>query len=291
MDITLARTFLEIVATGRFQRAAERLHVTQTAVSARVRALEELLGRPLFVRNKSGASLTPAGEQFSRYASTLVQVWERARHQVAVPTGRQGVLTVGSEQSLWDPSARLVAAHAHGGAAPGLANRGRRFAESARPRRRRRPRHRHRLRAPASPGSAHRAADRGEAGHGHDFAEGRDAQACRIRVRRLGQRVRGPAQPGVSRSLECRGGRRSGAARPRVRACRRRRRLLSAQRRSRPSETSAAVSGARRAGVSLPGLCRLRRRRRRTDHQARARHFRDVSAAAPRTRRSAKKKK
>jgi DNA-binding transcriptional LysR family regulator len=103
MDINLARTFLEIVATGNFQRAAERLHVTQTAVSARVRALEELLGRKLFVRNKSGASLTSAGEQFLRYAQTLVQVWERARHQVAVPPGRRAVVTVGGELSLWDP--------------------------------------------------------------------------------------------------------------------------------------------------------------------------------------------
>jgi DNA-binding transcriptional LysR family regulator len=103
MDINLARTFLEIVATGNFQRAAERLHVTQTAVSARVRTLEELLGRKLFVRNKSGALLTPAGEQFLRYAQTLVQVWERARHQVAVPPGRRAVVTVGGELSLWDP--------------------------------------------------------------------------------------------------------------------------------------------------------------------------------------------
>jgi DNA-binding transcriptional LysR family regulator len=103
MDITLARTFLEIAAAGSFQRAAERLHVTQTAVSARVRALEDLLGRKLFLRNKSGASLTPAGEQFMRYAQTLVQVWERARHQVAVPPGRRAVVTVGGELSLWNP--------------------------------------------------------------------------------------------------------------------------------------------------------------------------------------------
>ena len=103
MDINLARTFLEIVATGNFLRAAERLHVTQTAVSARVRTLEELLRRKLFVRNKSGASLTTAGEQFLRYAQTLVQVWERARHQVAVPPGRRAVVTVGGELSLWDP--------------------------------------------------------------------------------------------------------------------------------------------------------------------------------------------
>lgn len=103
MDINLARTFLEIVSSGSFLRASERLHITQTAVSARVRSLEELLGRPLFVRNKSGASLTSAGEQFHRYATLLVQVWERARHQVAVPPGRRAVLTVGCELSLWDP--------------------------------------------------------------------------------------------------------------------------------------------------------------------------------------------
>lgn len=103
MDILLARTFLEIVSSGNFMRAAERLHVTQTAVSARVRTLEELLGRRLFVRNKAGASLTPAGDKFMRYARTLVQAWEQARHQVAVPPGRRAVLTMGCEISLWEP--------------------------------------------------------------------------------------------------------------------------------------------------------------------------------------------
>lgn len=52
MDVTLERTFLEIVGSGSFLRAAERLHVTQTAVSARVKSLEELLGRQLFVRDR-----------------------------------------------------------------------------------------------------------------------------------------------------------------------------------------------------------------------------------------------
>src|SRR5690349_11148502 len=103
MDIALARTFLEIVGAGNFARAAERLHVTQTAVSVRVRTLESLLGRKLFVRNKAGASLTPAGEQFMRYAPLLVQVWERARHQVAIPPGVRAVVAVGGELSLWNP--------------------------------------------------------------------------------------------------------------------------------------------------------------------------------------------
>ena len=103
MDINLARTFLEIVACRSFVQAAERLHVTQTAVSARVKTLEDLLGRQLFVRNKAGASLTPAGEQFVRHAMTLVQAWERARQQMAVPPGRRALVTVGCEISLWQP--------------------------------------------------------------------------------------------------------------------------------------------------------------------------------------------
>jgi DNA-binding transcriptional LysR family regulator len=103
MDIELARTFVEIVSTGSFIRAADRLHVAQTTVSARVRLLEQQLGRPLFVRNKAGASLTPAGEQFLRFAPSFVQLWQRARQQVAVPQGHRAVLTVGSEVSLWHP--------------------------------------------------------------------------------------------------------------------------------------------------------------------------------------------
>ena len=103
MDITLARTFLEIVRSGNFARAAERLHVTQTAVSVRVQNLEELLGGRLFERSKAGATLTAAGEQFLRYAPLLVQMWERARHVVASPPGVREVLSLGGELSLWNP--------------------------------------------------------------------------------------------------------------------------------------------------------------------------------------------
>lgn len=103
MDITLAKTFLEIAETGSFVAAAGRLNVTQTAVSARVHALEDQLGRRLFVRNKAGARLTSAGERFVRHARTLVQVWDRARQQVALPQGRVDIASVGAEISLWNP--------------------------------------------------------------------------------------------------------------------------------------------------------------------------------------------
>lgn len=103
MDIDQARTFLEVVAHGSFAAASEHLHVTQTAVSARIRSLEGDLDTRLFVRDKSGARLTAAGERFIRYATALVNVWEDARQQVVLPPGRAQVARVGGEPSLWNP--------------------------------------------------------------------------------------------------------------------------------------------------------------------------------------------
>ncbi|WP_298422312.1 LysR family transcriptional regulator [Rhodoblastus sp.] len=104
MDVSLARTFLTVVSTGSFVTAADKLNITQTAVGARIKALEDQLGRPLFVRNKSGARLTAAGERFVRHATILVQTWEAARQQIKLPSGRAEGVGVGAELSLWEPS-------------------------------------------------------------------------------------------------------------------------------------------------------------------------------------------
>ena len=103
MDVDRARTFLEIIHTGSFLKAADRLHVTQTTVSARIRTLEESLGKRLFVRSRNGVTLTAAGREFERYAQSFVQVWERARQQLSVPPGRTSVVALGGELSLWNP--------------------------------------------------------------------------------------------------------------------------------------------------------------------------------------------
>jgi DNA-binding transcriptional LysR family regulator len=103
VDVDRARTFLEIIHTGSFLKAADRLHVTQTTVSARIRTLEESLGNRLFVRSRNGVTLTAAGREFERYAQSFVQVWERARQQLSVPPGRTSVVALGGELSLWNP--------------------------------------------------------------------------------------------------------------------------------------------------------------------------------------------
>jgi len=102
MDTEFARTFLTVIAAGNFVGAAERLHVTQSTVSARIQALEDQLGCRLFVRNKAGTTLTPAGRQFEKHASTLVRTVEQARHDVGIPRGFRAALTVGGRFGLWE---------------------------------------------------------------------------------------------------------------------------------------------------------------------------------------------
>lgn len=102
MDTELARTFLTVVTAGNFITAAERLHVSQSTVSTRIRTLEEQLACTLFVRNKAGTTLTPAGRQFQRHASALVRTVEQARHDVGLPKGFSGTLVIGGRIGLWE---------------------------------------------------------------------------------------------------------------------------------------------------------------------------------------------
>lgn len=102
MDTEQARTFLAVVAAGNFVTAAERLHVTQSTVSTRIRTLEMQLGCRLFVRNKGGTTLTSAGRRFQKHASTLVRTVEQARHDVGIAEGFRATLTIGARIGLWD---------------------------------------------------------------------------------------------------------------------------------------------------------------------------------------------
>jgi LysR family transcriptional regulator, flagellar master operon regulator len=102
MDTELARTFLSVVAAGSFVKAAERLFVTQSTVSARIQALEEHLRCQLFVRNRGGTTLTAAGRQFQKHAISLLRTIEQARQDVGVPQGYRASLTIGGRIGIWD---------------------------------------------------------------------------------------------------------------------------------------------------------------------------------------------
>jgi DNA-binding transcriptional LysR family regulator len=102
MDTELLKTFLEVNRTRHFGKAAEHLFLTQSAVSARIRLLEELLGTPLFVRGRNNIQLTLPGERLVRHAETILNAWVRAKHEVAVPDASSTTLSVGGIASLWD---------------------------------------------------------------------------------------------------------------------------------------------------------------------------------------------
>ena len=101
MNITFAQTFLEVIASGNLNRAAERLNVTQSTVTTRINALEAELGQQLLVRNRSGTQLTAAGFKFQRYAEMLVQTWKQARHEISLPKAFDGACTLACHFDLW----------------------------------------------------------------------------------------------------------------------------------------------------------------------------------------------
>lgn len=102
MDIAQARTFLAIAAHGSFLEAARQLHLTQSTVSARIQRLEAELGARLFVRNRSGASLTSSGRRFQQHAKRLVLTEEQARHDVGLPGRYRATIRIGGRIALWE---------------------------------------------------------------------------------------------------------------------------------------------------------------------------------------------
>src|SRR5438105_15166333 len=74
LDIDQLRTFLAIVETGSFTRAADAVHKTQSAVSMQMKRLEERLERPIFARDGRASKLTEDGERLLDYARRIVKL-------------------------------------------------------------------------------------------------------------------------------------------------------------------------------------------------------------------------
>jgi len=102
MDTELLKTFLEVSRPRHFGRAAENLFLTQSAISARIRQLEEALGVTLFTRTRNDIQLTPAGTRLTKYAESILSTWNRARQDAALKAEDRESLAIGGMFSLWD---------------------------------------------------------------------------------------------------------------------------------------------------------------------------------------------
>lgn len=101
MNLTILQTFLAIVETGSLVRASERLNVTQSTVTARLKALEDNLGQVLVHRQKTGASLTSSGRKFKRSAEAMLELWQQARQEMSLPKGIEAICRIGCHMDLW----------------------------------------------------------------------------------------------------------------------------------------------------------------------------------------------
>ncbi|MGH9900189.1 MAG: LysR family transcriptional regulator, partial [Pyrinomonadaceae bacterium] len=101
MDIRQLRAFVAIAETGRFTSGAERVNVTQAAVSMQIRLLEDELGVKLFSRLPRKAIPTDAGESLLVYARQILRLHEAARAEMnEMAGGIRGRLRIGSASAM-----------------------------------------------------------------------------------------------------------------------------------------------------------------------------------------------
>jgi DNA-binding transcriptional LysR family regulator len=116
LDLRQLRYFVTVAEELHFGRAAKRLHMTQPPLSQTILALEELLGAPLFLRDRRGVELTPAGQALLPEARRMLlhaaEMPALVRAAAAGETGRLSLAFVSSaDYSVLPPFLRNYRAH------------------------------------------------------------------------------------------------------------------------------------------------------------------------------------
>lgn len=106
LNLEQLRTFLVVVRSGGVMRAAQALNVTQPAVTARIRGLEQTLGTRIFERSEGGNRLTKRGEMLMQYALRLEALADQIERDIVDPEGVEGHLRIGASETIaqsWMP--------------------------------------------------------------------------------------------------------------------------------------------------------------------------------------------
>ena len=117
LDIDQLKTFLAIVDSGSFTRAAGEVNKTQSAVSMQMKRLEESLGRALFAKDGRGTRFTRDGERLIQYARRIAALSDEAVSAFIKPditgTVRFGTPDDYAEVFLPEILARFSRTHPH----------------------------------------------------------------------------------------------------------------------------------------------------------------------------------
>ncbi|MEF2964801.1 LysR family transcriptional regulator [Paenibacillus sp. M1] len=98
MELTYLQTFLEVVRSGSFTQAGERLGYAQSSITTQIQKLEESYGAVLFERFGRKMKLTSAGETLLQYARDIVRL--HAESKEAVSRQNKGSLSIGTVETL-----------------------------------------------------------------------------------------------------------------------------------------------------------------------------------------------
>jgi DNA-binding transcriptional LysR family regulator len=111
VDTRLLRYFAAIAAEGNLSRAAERLFVSQPALSKQIKQLESQLGVQLFTRSRAGMTLTSAGHALANTTPAVLAGWEQALQETkAAASAAARVLRVGFMSSAANETTQQIIA-------------------------------------------------------------------------------------------------------------------------------------------------------------------------------------
>lgn len=100
MQIELIETFLDLMETRSFNRTAERMSLTQSSISHRIKTLEADLSRKLFMRGKGGTVPTAAALRFFDHARALQQNWHEALRAVEAAGSYEQSIRIGMQHDV-----------------------------------------------------------------------------------------------------------------------------------------------------------------------------------------------
>jgi DNA-binding transcriptional LysR family regulator len=100
IDPTLLTTFLAVLEAGKISAAAKAVHLSQPAVTAQIRKLEESIGAALFVRSVQGVTATDAGLRLARYAKSIRRLLDEAMTEVPGGEDNVGPLVIAASTTI-----------------------------------------------------------------------------------------------------------------------------------------------------------------------------------------------
>lgn len=104
MELEQLKAFLTVARTHNFTRAAEELNVVQSTITARIKMLEQIVGKELFKRRTRSVEITPAGESLYPYVEQVMELMQNGLATARLQPDFESRLVIGGLNSIWDSS-------------------------------------------------------------------------------------------------------------------------------------------------------------------------------------------